>query len=94
MTESELNFSAFVISLASSAAVHFGDLADASTGERQPPNLPAAKQMIDLLSLMEQKTKGNLDADEQQLLTQVLYELRLRFVQAATDEQNKSRIIP
>ena len=81
-----------VISLASSAAVHFGDLPDAATGQKQPVNLAAAKQMIDLLSVLETKTKGNLTADESDLLTTVLYELRMRFVQSAGSE--KKIILP
>jgi hypothetical protein len=92
MAEPEVTFGAFVISLATSAAVHFGDIADSAAGQRQPPDLPAAKQMIDLLTLMELKTRGNLTPEETQLLGQVLYELRLRFVQAATAGQKT--IIP
>ena len=80
----EVSFTALIISLASSAAVHFGDLGDPLTHEKQPPNLSAAKHAIDLLSILEQKTQGNLTEDEQQVLKQVLVELRLRFVQLAT----------
>ena len=47
---------------------------------RAQPNLPAAQQMIDILALLEQKTRGNLTAEERQVLEQVLYELRMRFV--------------
>jgi len=77
-----LTFAAFVLSLASTAAIHFGDLADPASGERGTPNLEGAKQMIDILSLLEQKTRGNLSAEERQLLEQILYELRMRFVTA------------
>jgi len=80
----ELTFIAFVLSLASTAAIHFGDLADPSTGERLEPNLDGASQMIEILSLLEQKTRGNLTAEERQVLEQVLYELRLRFVEATS----------
>jgi hypothetical protein len=79
---SSITFSAFVVSLATSAAVHFGDLADPATGKAHPPDLAAASQLIDLLSLLEEKTRGNLTQDERDLLGQVLYELRLRFVSA------------
>jgi hypothetical protein len=79
---SELSFVAFVLSLASSAAIHFGDLPDPS-GTRSEPNLEGAAQMIDILVLLEEKTKGNLTLEERQLLEQVLYELRLRFVEAS-----------
>jgi Domain of unknown function (DUF1844) len=77
----ELSFVAFVLSLASSAAIHFGDLPDPS-GQLSPPNLEGAAQMIAILSLLEEKTRGNLTAEERQVLEQVLYELRMRFVQA------------
>ena len=80
--ESALTFTAFVLSLASTAAIHFGDLPDPVTGRPSEPNLDAAAQMIEILSLLEQRTRGNLTAEERQFLEQVLYELRLRFVEA------------
>jgi hypothetical protein len=82
-SEPELSFTAFVLSLASTAAIHFGDLADPLSGERAEPNLDGARQMIEILGLLEQKTRGNLTAEERQILEQVLYELRLRFVDAS-----------
>jgi len=81
MSEQPLTFAAFVLSLASSAAIHFGDLPD-PTGGTSEPNLEGASQMIDILTLLEEKTRGNLTAEERQLIEQVLYELRLRFVEA------------
>jgi hypothetical protein len=80
---SDLSFTAFVVSLASTAAIHFGDLPDPITGERSPVNLEGAAQMIEILSMLDQKTRGNLSAEERQVLEQVLYELRMRFVDAA-----------
>jgi Domain of unknown function (DUF1844) len=82
MTEPQLSFTAFVISLASTAAIHFGDLPDPVSGQRSEPNLEGATQMIEILSLLEQKTRGNLTAEEREVLGQVLYELRMRFVDA------------
>jgi hypothetical protein len=79
----ELTFITFVLSLASTAAIHFGDLPDPVSGQKAAPNLEGASQMIDILSLLDQKTRGNLTAEERQVLEQVLYELRLRFVEAA-----------
>lgn len=79
----QLSFTAFVISLASTAAIHLGDLVDPTTKEQAPPNLEGAAQMIEILSLLEEKTKGNLSAEERQVLEQVLYELRLRFVEVS-----------
>jgi hypothetical protein len=81
-----LSFTAFVLSLASTAAIHFGDLMDPS-GEQSEPNLAGAAQMIDILTLLDQKTRGNLTAEERQVLEQVLYELRMRFVQASSGEK-------
>ncbi len=52
-------------------------------GERIPPHLEVAKHFIDLLQILEDKTKGNLTPDEQKLLDQVLYEMRMTFVQVA-----------
>ena len=80
---STISFAAFVLSLAHTAAVHFGDVDDPVTGVRGEPNLPAAQQMIAILSLLEVKTRGNLTAEERQLLEQILYELRLRYVDAS-----------
>jgi hypothetical protein len=93
MNDVEASIGAIIFSLATSAAVHFGDVPDSLSGEQQPPNLQAAKHMIDLLAVLEDKTRGNLTPEEAQLLKQVLYELRLRFVQAATNEA-KPQIIP
>ena len=82
-TEPALSFTAFILSLASTAAIHFGDLPDPETGNRMEPNLDGAAQMIEILGLLEEKTRGNLTAEERQVLEQVLYELRMRFVDAA-----------
>ena len=78
--DARLSFVAFLYSLASSAAVHFGDVADPTTGEKRAPNLEQAGHVIEVMALLEQKTKGNLTSEERQFLEQVLYELRLRFV--------------
>lgn len=82
MSEPQLSFTAFVLSLASTAAIHFGDLPDPVSGQPSEPNLDAAAQMIEILGLLDVKTRGNLTAEERQMLDQVLYELRLRFVEA------------
>src|SRR5437868_9400134 len=85
-----ISFAAFVLSLAHTAAVHFGDIPDPVSGQAGEANLPAAQQMIDILSLLEAKTRGNLTAEERQLLEQLLFELRMRFVEAG---KPPSRII-
>jgi hypothetical protein len=79
---SPISFIAFIYSLATNAAVHFGDVPDPITNERRPPDLEAAAQLIDLLAMLEQKTRGNLTAEERQMLDQVIFELRMRFVEA------------
>jgi hypothetical protein len=78
----QVSFVAFVFSLASNAAVHFGDIPDPMTNERRPVDLDAAEQLIEILAMLEDKTRGNLTAEERQLLEQLLYELRMRFVEA------------
>jgi uncharacterized protein DUF1844 len=87
MPAAPLSFTAFVLSLASTAAIHFGDLIDPASGEPPEPNLDAAAQMIEILGLLEEKTRGNLTAEERQLLEQVLYELRMRFLEASAGEK-------
>ena len=77
----QLSFTAFVISLATTAAIHLGDLVDPAATEKPEPNIEGAAQMIEILGLLEEKTKGNLTAEERQVLEQVLYELRMRFVE-------------
>jgi len=94
-TPGSISFAAFVLSLAHTAAVHFGDVADPVSGSRTEPNLGAAQQMIDILALLELKTRGNLTAEERQLLDQILFELRMRYVEAGQTSASPepSRII-
>lgn len=75
----EVNFSTFVFSLSSSALLHFGEVPDPSTGLKKK-SLPMAKHTIDILGMLEEKTKGNLTDDEGQLLKNILYDLRMRYV--------------
>ena len=88
-TESGISFAQFIISLGTTAAVHFGDLPDPVSGERGEPDLVAASQMIELLSLLQHKTRGNLEPAESKLLDDLLYDLRMRFVQA----QQQPRVV-
>jgi|SRR5690606_7657850 len=82
-----LTFTTFVFSLMHTAAVHLGDAADPTTGQPGTPNLEGARHMIDILGILEEKTRGNLTAEERQLLEQGLYELRLRFVEVSRRSQ-------
>ena len=88
-TESGISFAQFILSLGTTAAVHFGDLPDPATGERGATNLAGAAQMIELLVLLQAKTTGNLEPEESKLLDDLLYDLRMRFVQA----QQQPRIV-
>jgi hypothetical protein len=79
----EINFTSFIFSLSTTAMYHFGDFPDPVTQKGQR-NLPAAKQTIDILSILKTKTEGNLDENEKQLLDRLLYELRMRYVKEMT----------
>ena len=75
----EINFPTFIFSLNSSALVHLGVIEDPATGE-SGKNLPMAKQTIDILGMIEEKTRGNLTSDEASMLKHILYELRMIYV--------------
>jgi len=79
---SQLDFSTLVLSFATSAMINLGLAPDPQT-KKTNKNLELAKQNIDFLTLLETKTKGNLTAEEAQLLTNLLSEVRLLYVQAA-----------
>jgi hypothetical protein len=87
---SDLTFSGFVLSLATTAALHFGDIPDPTTGRTEEPDLPSAARIIEVLSMLQEKTRGNLIPEEEKLMDDLLYELRLRFVQA---QQETRRIV-
>ncbi len=74
-----INFTNFVLSLSTSALFHFGDFPENEGGTPQK-NLPAAKQTIDILDMLREKTQGNLDKNESDLIQGVLYELKMRYV--------------
>lgn len=75
----EVNFSTFIFSLSHSAILHLGMMADPVT-QKVEKNLPLAKQTIDILGMLKEKTRGNLTQEEQALLDNILYDLRLRYV--------------
>jgi hypothetical protein len=82
----QISFTDFVMSLATTAAVHFGDVPDPMTGTSQV-HLEAAGQMIDILAMLQEKTRGNLTQEEDSLVGTLLYELRMRYVEASKDEK-------
>ncbi len=75
----EINFSTFVVSLNASALLHLGAIEDPTTGQTNK-NLSMAKQTIDILNLLEEKTVGNLSTEETNLLKNILYDLRIIYV--------------
>ncbi len=77
------DFAAIVLSFASSALFHLGLVADPETGEPGEKSLPLAQHSIDLLELLQLKTRGNLNSDETELLTNLLTELRVRYVESS-----------
>ena len=76
----EINFSSFILSLGSSALYHFGEIPDPVSGAKQR-NLDLARQTIDILVVLRDKTTGNLSDDEEQLLESLLHDLQMRYVQ-------------
>jgi len=77
--EGEINFSTFVLSLTSSAFYYLGDIADPMTGQTQE-NLPAVKQTIDILIMLQDKTRNNLNTEEAKLIEQLIYELQMKYI--------------
>lgn len=80
VTLPEVDFAAFVLSLSSSALLHFGDFPDPVSGKRER-NLDMAKQTIDILGVLREKTRGNLSKDEEQLMDSLLHDLRIKYVE-------------
>jgi len=78
----EVNFNSLIFSLSSSALLNMGDIAEPQTGERKK-DLPMAKYSIDIISMLQEKTKGNLTEEEHKFLDSILADLRLRYVKAA-----------
>ena len=81
----DIDFATFILSMGSSALVHLGEMPspDSPGGEK---NLALAKQTIDLLALLLEKTRGNLDEAEDNLLRSLLYDLRIKYVDASNQK--------
>jgi len=82
----EINFSSFIFSLSTSALLHLGEVPDPVTQKREKC-LPLAKQTIDILGMLKEKTQGNLTPDEQKLIENLLADLRWRYIREAKDQQ-------
>lgn len=77
----EIDFSTFVISLSTQALMHLGEIANPLTGKIEP-DVPVAKQMIDIIGMLKDKTRGNLSASEDRLMEDILFDLRMKYVAA------------
>jgi len=78
----DIDFTNFTLSLSTSALIQLGEIQDPFT-QKSAKNLPLAKQTIDLISMLKEKTKGNLSPEEEKVIEYVLYDLRMRYVKAA-----------
>jgi hypothetical protein len=86
-SRSEINFATFIVGLSTQALLHLGEIPDPTTNNPER-DLAAAQQLIDILGLLRDKTRGNLDHDEAGLLDSILFDLRMKYVEIA---RNPSR---
>ena len=77
----EVNFSSLILSLSSTAFLHFGEIPDPGTGEKKK-DLALAKHAIDTIAMLKEKTEGNLADEENQFIENILTDLRWHFVKA------------
>lgn len=77
----EINFFSFIFSLSTSALIQLGEIEDPFT-QKESKNLSLAKQTIDLIGMLREKTRGNLTSDEEKFIDEVLFDLRMRYVKA------------
>lgn len=82
----EMNFATFIIGLSTQALAHLGEIEDPTQGQRHI-DLVAARQLIDILGILQTKTKGNLDEGESNLLEHCLYDLRMKYVEVVRHQQ-------
>jgi hypothetical protein len=78
-----IDFYTFILSIGSSVVVHLGDAPHPETGKPVEKNLPLAHQSIEILAMLQEKTRGNLSPEEARLLDQLLLDLKLRYVEAS-----------
>jgi len=79
----EITFPSLLFSLSTSALIQLGEIQDPMS-KQTAKNLPLAKQTIDLIGMLKEKTKGNLTSDEEKLMENMLYDLKLRYVKAVS----------
>ncbi len=78
----EIDFNSFIFSLSTSALIQLGEIEDPFT-QKTAKNLPLAKQTIDLIGMLKEKTKGNLTTQEERVIENILYDLRMRYIKSA-----------
>lgn len=83
----EINFSTFVIGLSTQVLMHLGEIANPVSGNVEI-DVPTAKQMIDILGLLKDKTRGNLNASEDRLMEDILFDLRMKYVEAVKKDRS------
>jgi hypothetical protein len=88
--ELDESFANLIVYIGQMAAMAFGDMADAS-GQTPEPNIEAAGMFIEMLGMLQEKTRGNLTAAEAKVLEGLLYDLRMRYVQV--QQHGQKRII-
>ena len=87
-----LDFNALILSLGSSAIVHLGEAPDPTSGKkREQPDFTMAQQSIDLLAMLQEKTRGNLTADEVRFLDNMLYDLRVLYLQVTQRQSSQKK---
>jgi hypothetical protein len=85
-----IDFTTFVLSLSHSALMHLGEAPHPETNAIEK-NLPLARQTIDLIGMLEEKTKGNLTGDEERLIAQILFDLRMRYVELENRDKKQKK---
>ncbi len=78
----EINFSTFIVGLSTQALLHLGEIPDPATGQ-QARDLTGAQQLIDILGMLQEKSRGNLEPGEQSLIEAILFDLRMKYVEIA-----------
>jgi hypothetical protein len=78
----EITFGTFIVGLSTQALMHLGEIADPHSNQAAT-DLPAAQQLIDIIAMLQEKTRGNVDRDEQEMLEAILFELRMKYVERA-----------
>ena len=83
----EITFSLFILSLSASAEIHLGQLPPPGSDTPGPPNFTEAAHLIEVIAMLKEKTAGNLEEPEERLIDAVLYDLRMRYVEATGSEK-------